>query len=77
MDLRRSPEFALKDSAPDSEKKFGGKFGESSEKTSEKILAILRIRSTGGRNGRLRVSVLNLGICNRAIRPGKQGYEIC
>ncbi len=44
--FHRSPEFALKEGEPDSEKRFGEKFGDGSEKSSEKILVILRKRDT-------------------------------
>lgn len=44
--FRRSAKFALKEGEPGSEKRFGEKFGEGSEKSSEKILSLLRERNT-------------------------------
>lgn len=44
--FRRLPQFALKGGGGISEKEFGEKFGESSEKSSEKILAFLKEHDT-------------------------------
>lgn len=61
--FRRSPKFALKEEKPSSEKKFGDKFGEGSEKSSEKILEILHRRNSAS----AREIAEALGLTPRAI----------
>ena len=61
--FRRSPEFALKEREPSSEKEFGEKFGEGSEKSSEQILALLRTRNTASA---MELATM-LGLTSRAV----------
>jgi ATP-dependent DNA helicase RecG len=61
--FRRSPKYALKEGAPGSEKRVGEKFGDGSEKSSEKILAILREQNTAS----AREIAEALGLTSRAV----------
>jgi ATP-dependent DNA helicase RecG len=61
--FHRSLEFALKEGEPDSEKRFGEKFGDDSEKSSEKILRYLETRSTAS----AREIAKALGLTPRAV----------
>ncbi len=61
--FHRSPELALKKGAPGSEKRFGEKYGDGSEKSSEKILVFLRKRNTAS----AREIAKALGLTSRAV----------
>ncbi|MBI2267094.1 MAG: HTH domain-containing protein, partial [Armatimonadetes bacterium] len=61
--FQRPYEFALKEGAESSEKRFGEKFGDGSEKSSEKILALLKSRKTAS----AREIAEALGLTSRAI----------